>query len=272
MRERDLDLIAALVEGRLEDETEARALIANSVEHQTEYEAQKLAFETLSSLGPAKLNENERAALHRDLWTELRAEGQTTPSRTRTPWYYRWAPVAAGMFVVVGLVAVINQGGSGGDAALEAGSATTNAAASDGADSPDSGGETAESPTEDGTSTITDLLSGDFSRALSDADVQFYDAEADKVRDGELEGVDSQSFDEEAPQSGRLEACLDTAGLEGFRVVEASSPSEDEDDSSVEAPEDAPVYITAIPEDTDVSEYPVVFVDAFSCEVIYVDQ
>ncbi len=109
MRDHELELIAALAEGRLEDESEARALIASSAEHLAEYEAQKLAFETLRSTPPAAMTDIERAALHRDVWTELRSPVPVGASGN--PWYYRWMPVAAGMFVVVGLVAVINQGG-----------------------------------------------------------------------------------------------------------------------------------------------------------------
>src|ERR687892_348665 len=102
MRDQDLELIAALVEGRLDDETEARALIASSAEAREEYEAQKRAYESLAAMGTAHLTETERATLHRDLWTELR--GGDTPERTKTPWYVRWSPVAAGLFVVVGIV------------------------------------------------------------------------------------------------------------------------------------------------------------------------
>lgn len=109
MRDQELELIAALVEGRLEDETEARALITSSIEAREEYETQKLAHDALQAMGTARLGEDERAALHRDVWTDLRA-GAPTP-KTRRPWYYRWVPVAAALFLVVGLAAVLSGGG-----------------------------------------------------------------------------------------------------------------------------------------------------------------
>ena len=43
MRNKEVELIAALAEGSLEDETAARALVASSTKHQAEYEAQKTA-------------------------------------------------------------------------------------------------------------------------------------------------------------------------------------------------------------------------------------
>lgn len=67
MREHEIDLIAALVEGRLEDETEARALITSSPEMRQEYQAQKLAYEALAGAGMVRMTESERSALHRDI-------------------------------------------------------------------------------------------------------------------------------------------------------------------------------------------------------------
>lgn len=267
MRDRDLDLIAALVEGRLEDETEARALIASDPEFQAEYESQKLAYEALSNLGPAMLTEMERSALHRDVWTELRSQ-DVAAEKTRSPWYYRWAPVAAGMFVVVGLVAVINQSGGGGDAAMEAATATT---AADSAEGGDSGGETsAPAPTDGVEPDITALLSQDFSRAMTAADVAYYEAEAEKVRTGD---VDTYQFeDEEAEQSSRIETCLESAELTGFEVIGAGSPSAEDAEGGVAVPEDANPYVAAIPEDTALEDAPIAFVDLLTCELIYVDQ
>jgi hypothetical protein len=95
MRERDLDLIVALVEGRLEDEEEARALIESSSKHRLEYEAQKTAYQALSSAGTASLSETERAGIRRDVWSDLRS--RPTPVVPANPWYYRWVSVAAGV-------------------------------------------------------------------------------------------------------------------------------------------------------------------------------
>ena len=86
MRSHEQELISALVEGRLEDEAEALALIASSPALRSEYEAQKLAYEALTAIPQAQLTDHERAALHRDVWTELQA--RPTSLAVRTPWYF----------------------------------------------------------------------------------------------------------------------------------------------------------------------------------------
>jgi len=73
MRKNEIELIAALAEGRLEDETAARALVDSSAAHRAEYEAHKTALEALIAIPSAQLSEHESAALHRDVWTELQS-------------------------------------------------------------------------------------------------------------------------------------------------------------------------------------------------------
>ncbi len=118
MHDHDLDLIAALAEGSLHDETAARALVENCPECREEYAGQRAAIEFLASAPEVSMTELERAGLHRDLWTELRSAPATTK---QVPWWYRWSYVAAGLFVVVGLAGVLSgqlgQGDQG--AALE---------------------------------------------------------------------------------------------------------------------------------------------------------
>ncbi|HSM45432.1 MAG TPA: hypothetical protein VK969_10490, partial [Acidimicrobiia bacterium] len=81
MRDDQIELIAALVEGRLEDESEARALIDSAPEFREEYEGQKTAYEMLTRVGTASLSDGERSALHRDVWTSLRQGTNTSPGR-----------------------------------------------------------------------------------------------------------------------------------------------------------------------------------------------
>lgn len=286
MRDHELELIAALAEGRLEDESEARALIASSPEHLAEYEAQKLAFETLRSTPTAALTDIERAALHRDVWTELRSP---VPVGAGNPWYYRWMPVAAGMFVVVGLVAVVNQSGqdelataelmmttSAGDSLAGEEAGTVSTAAEAGADGEDAGSGS--------TPPVTD------SRALDAPEVAYYEAEADKVREGELEGVEVEGLDEETPQAV-LESCLEEAGLTEYEIVAASTapfPEEVTDttvatDSSGEGstspstentlvpPGDTTQYLAAVPAGATLADAPVAFVDLYNCVLIHLD-
>jgi len=256
MREHELDLIAAFVEGRLEDESEARALIESSPEMHEEYEAQKLAYEALQEAGTASLRDTERAALHRDIWTELRS-GHAEPA-SKTPWYYRWAPVAAGLVVVVGLVAVLGQGGD--DAGQEtftladsAATTTTAAASDDGAD----GGEAAPGDGDDAALTESTSEEGEAAadRAASPEDADFFTMQAQQVREGEFSGADLKSFD--ATQTGEHTDCLASIGLEGHRVVATTSSLDGE------------TLLVTAPDQIDLSEAPVGFVDPDSCELVY---
>jgi hypothetical protein len=266
MRDHDLELIAALVEGRLEDETEARALIASSAGAREEYEAQKLAYESLRALGTANLSEEERAALHRDVWTELRTE---TAGRTKAPWYYRWAAIAAGLFVVIGLVAVLS-GQEAGDtfdeiaAELsgdgEGGAAATTSAA-EGADM-DSGGDDASAesaPTE-----TTEALSEGTTTAdaAADENAALYEAEAERVRQGEFTAR-LQDYDQE--EDGEVDACLKEAGLIDYRpvaTVTGPDPTAGDGEESL---------VVAAPEQTILIEAPLAFVDLDTCQLIYLD-
>jgi hypothetical protein len=106
MHKHDLDLIASFADGTIEDETEARDLVASCDECRAEYHSQLEVLEILAAAPPVAMSELEKAALHRDLWTELRSEPST--SAARAPWY-RWAYVAAGLFVVVGVAGALSR-------------------------------------------------------------------------------------------------------------------------------------------------------------------
>ena len=123
MHEHPLDLIAALADGSLSDEAEARALIETCQECRDEYRAQTEAIGWLAAAPAAEMTDLEKAALHRDLWTELRNEPSKSPA---TPWWQRLSYVAAGLLVTVGLVSVLNNGVLEGGAESDA---TTTAAA-----------------------------------------------------------------------------------------------------------------------------------------------
>lgn len=274
MRDHELELIAALAEGRLEDESEARALVESSPEHRAEFEAQKRALAALAGVTSAELSEYERAALRRDIWTELRSPVTTAPASQ--PWYYRWAPVAAGLFMIVGLVAVLNQGGDSDGAtpiAAEFDTDTTAGEASEGStggeDSADGGAEAPSEPQETSTSITTsgaieieDLVAADLARALTLADNAFYAAEAEEVR---TTAETDQETDEGAV---RLNECVDESGLEGYSIVGAYPAVSDDEP----VPDDANPYIVVMPDDADVATAPLAFVDTVTCEVIYVDE
>lgn len=261
MREHELDLIAALVEGRLEDEAEARALIASSPELREEYEAQKLAYEALQEAGTASLRDTERAALHRDIWTELRSG--SAPPVSKRPWYYRWAPVAATLLVVVGLVSVLGQ--SGDDTGeetltLAADSAETTTTAAAGGDAAPSDGEQAETTGDDdsGSDEAADAAT------LSEEALDVYRREADLLRQG-VYGERLRSYDS---ADTTLETCVEESGLVGHRILATLSAPMEETDT----PEDERRLAAAYPEDTQLETAPISFVDLDTCEVVYTDE
>ena len=269
MHEHDRELIAALVEGRLDDESEARALISSSTELREEYEAQKIAYETLRSTIPAKLSESERSALHREVWTALRAE---TASR-RTPWYSRLAPVAAGLLVVIGVATVFLPGGqdSGGDEAAAPLSADSSTSASTSIAAESEGGE---ADIDDGETLETTAQSGE--EAPADGAAAF-SSEAERVREGDFDEGNLETFSyTRTSNAPEIEECVDAAGLRGFRVVatlsETPTPQESATDSTTTTvPAEAAIAV-AIPEDADLGTAPVAFVDLGTCEVVYTDE
>jgi hypothetical protein len=270
MHDHDLDLIAALVEGRLEDETEARALIASSAEAREEYELQKLAYESLREVGSASLTESERVALHRDVWTELRTQ---TPAKRVTPWYYRWVPVAAGLFVVIGLVTVLSGGdqevtgtfadiasglGGGGDG----GAMTTSA---DGGDAARDDAAVAESESTDTTEAMSEATTTAAASAPQEQeDAAFFAEEAARVRLGEF-SADLQDYDEASDRN--VETCLEQAELVGNHLPVATLTRPDPESGDLEES-----IVIAAPEDVGLAEATLAFIDLDTCEIVYLDE
>ncbi len=259
MREHDLELIAALVEGRLEDEAEARALIESSPELAEEYEAQKLAYEAMQDAGTASLRETERATLHRDIWTELRSGPAGTSSKT--PWYYRWAPVAAGLLVVVGVVSVLGQGGEDAgeetvSLAADMAETTTTAAdagAADGDAAPGDGDDAAqaESTSEEGEAASD--------RTVSPEEADFFAMQAQQVRTGEFTDSQLETFDSDDRTSEHTD-CLTRIGLDKHRIAATTSSPDGE------------ALLVTVPQEEDLTNAPVGFVDPDVCELVYLDE
>lgn len=258
MHDHELDLIGALVEGRLADESEARALIASSPELQAEYETQRTAYEALSSAGPEHLTESESAALRRDLWTVLRAEAKPK----RAPWLYRLLPITAGVFVivVVGLALAGDENETaasreivGGDTASVTTTAAALAEATAGAAAP-----TTISGATDGAETTAEL------------DSDLFTAAAKALRTGtEPTSLEAPTEDEDRIV---LDDCLAEADLEGYTIVE-SFDSELLDQSNDPTPpgEGLERYVAAIPGGSELDTAPITFVDTETCEVVFVD-
>ena len=266
MRSHEQELISALVEGRLDDEAEALALIASSDALHAEYEAQKLAYDTLSAIPPAQLSDQERAALRRDVWTELQA--QPTPGSSTTPWYFRWSTAAAGLFIVVGVLTITNLGGSGsGDASTEVASVTTSAAAlapeetaaKDG--EPDDVTEALDADTADAAGAAGNM------RTIPDPILQAFGLISDELRlnDPRLPGTSSSKLQALAADH---ESCLTEAALEGYEAVsEFFHPTIGDSETFATA------YLAAVPVDQPTGpETPVAYVVLATCTLFYIDE
>lgn len=254
MHEHDPDLIAGLADGSLDDEAEARALIESCDQCLSEYQDQVEVLALLVATPTARMNDLERAALHRDIWTELRK----SPSKTRiTPWWVRWSYVAAGLFVTVGLVSVLNGqfltfgGDSAGEAFSEIGSGLD-----------DSGGEGEEAPLSaadaDGgaeSATTTAAESATTTAAAEEAALPYPFADlADEARaNRDLAEDRSTQFSTEA---GEVEECLELSGLADQVLVEELDLDRR--------------YLVMMPE-SETGDLTVTFVALDDCEIVYVD-
>jgi len=248
MHDHDLDLIASLADGSLDDPTEARALIETCPECRREYEAHVSVIAALAAVGPVAMSEFEKAALHRDLWTELRSQ----PAKTSAaPWWYRFSYAAAGLFVLVGLVAVVNQLGgedTGGVEAFSEVSSDVDAGSDGQTATPLAGEESAETTVAESTgSTMAAADSGggnspDFKTLADEARLQQLPP---SVR---ATGSAPEDLD-----------CVNAAGLEDQEVV-----------GTVEADR---TYLIAVANDEDLdADTAVNFVDAATCEVAHVEE
>lgn len=266
MRDHELELIAALVEGRLEDESEARALIDSSVEHRQEYEGQSLAYQTLRSQERVAMSDSERAGLRRDVWAAVRSDYAPKPSRAR--WLYRWAPVAAGMFVIVGVVAVLNQGGDDSEMPL-AGLASDSMEDQDIAE----GEEESTFDAMDDTEADAELHSAERDQPPSEHEATFYASEARGIRTGELTGATDLELYDDVPTPTELQECVGEAGFDGFEILATITvPEQDIEETGELSYLPASSFIAAKPEDADLPTAPLIFVDSANCELVHLDE
>lgn len=249
MHRHDFDLIAALAEGSLDDETEARALLESCEECQAEYRSQLEVLTILSSTPPAEMTELEKAALHRDLWTELR--NPSTEAPTGRAWH-RWSYVAAGLFVTVGLVGVLSGqlglggGDSGSGEITETSSDPARYSADDGSAAPLLDAAPAEGGDAESAATTT--------MAAEEADPLPYAEFAEQAR---MARESSQPSTQTLSSKDDIDRCLDEAGLTDVRVVEELVLDQR--------------YLLVMPRD-ETSQPIVTFIAMDSCEIVYVDE
>lgn len=113
--EHDLDLVIALADGSLTDPHPAEDLVATCPECADTYEAYLAVRAAVAASPVATMTDLERRRLHNSLWAEIADEKAPAASPApaaapRTPWWYRVAPVAAALAVVVGVGATLTGG------------------------------------------------------------------------------------------------------------------------------------------------------------------
>ena len=261
MRKHEIELITALAEGSLEDETEARALIESSEKARSEYEAQKIALDALASIPPAEMTDNEKAALHRDIWTELSA--RPAVSQKATPRYYRWSYAAAGLFVVVGLVAVLNSNAfSSDDASVERlGSSQDSAAETTLASALADKGTETPSVAEDG--------AGDSEAGTVDPVVGLFREHASQVRSGQFSSALAAPENDQESIADEYSACISRAGLDDYETLGEITFAEAE---SYGLDPDSP-YLVAIPTAAPLDDStPVAYVELLTCALVHIDE
>jgi hypothetical protein len=252
MRERDRELIAALAEGRLEDEAEARALLESSPEARAELETQRRALAALTQLGSAAMTETEKAVLHRDLWTLLRT--QEAPHTRSATWLNRWSLAAAGLLLVVGVATVFSQGGlwQASTAADGVELETVDEAMAESV-----AGATAS--TEASAQAERDALQrAPSAPGVAAPDVALLAEVAGQIRAGDLVVSD---LDYQARVGSKVDttACLVEAGLTEHTLV-----------GDLEAENH---YLIAVPEGEEIGPTtPVFFVETSTCTLVYVDE
>ena len=251
MHRHDFDLIAEYAGGTLQDDSRAKALVESCETCAAEFHAQRAIIEQLNAVGSAAMTEHERAALHRDLWTELRSGRQPASTAAVSGWRSWALGAAAALVLVVGLFGVLNGGIIGGDSVAE----TFNEIASDlgeGASettaqaSSDEGGDGAEedfAPFAD-----SDEQSPLFERYSETPFAQI--AREIRSEDDAVQGLSS-------PKSGSVGECLAELGLIEHEVVEGYESLTD--------------LLIVIPTAEDIATAPISFVEPESCTVVHVE-
>ncbi len=246
MHRHNFELIAEYAQGSLDDEARARSLVESCARCRTIYDEQLFARNALGPATTAFLTEHEKAALHRDLWTELRSP--TAATEKRTWWRSSWAFGAATVLVIgIGLAGVLNNQDATTETFSEVG-ADLDGGASDGLETEDSLAPSAETPSTPSAETTST------SAVAAVADVATYEGVTEEVRSAE--GTTDSYSKAAVPEEGSTQQeCLQNAGLDNFLILEAF--------------ETVTSLIVAIPQDQMLSTTPIVFVDPDTCTIVH---
>lgn len=114
-RHHDLDLITALVEGHLADPAPAEELVASCPQCADVFHTHLTVRQAVEGAERPAMTEFERRRIRGAVWEQL-DRSATRASSSPTPWWYRIAPVAAIMVVVVGVAGILLTNPGGEDA------------------------------------------------------------------------------------------------------------------------------------------------------------
>jgi hypothetical protein len=104
--EHDLDLVAALAEGRSTDPVRAEELVHTCDVCAEAYHDHVLVLEAIAASPSPALGDLERRRLHSSIWSQI-GEAAEPPAVRSTPWWYRLAPVAAAVIVIAGITVAL---------------------------------------------------------------------------------------------------------------------------------------------------------------------
>jgi hypothetical protein len=242
MRKRDIELVTALAEGRLVDETAARALIDRSPRLREHYQTQRRVIEAMAQIPPVALTETERATLHRTVWGVLAGDAPSSAT-SAGGWSLRWGYAAVALLVVAGTVSVIGQLGGDNGSLLDEDRTSSQ--------SPE-GGESAAPLDGLGTPETTSAphLAGDDLRAANFA------VYADQARGGSLAEVPVYEM---ASEESSVAQCVEEAALGGRLIL-----------GTIE--EEGTGYALVTADETVGPDSVIVFVDLDSCTIAYRDE
>ncbi|MGA7097465.1 MAG: hypothetical protein WB245_07845 [Acidimicrobiia bacterium] len=247
MHKHDPDLIAAFADGSNDNEIQARALIESCAECRAEYENQVRMIAMLRQVPPVTMTDREKAAMRRDLWTELRSD-PIEEATAGSPWWYRWSYAAAGLVIVVGIAAGLGNviGNSTQTAASfsEIGSGL-------GSDTGQPRSYVGQESAGGSDSAVDQPQTTTTAAATAEGPISFDTLAAD----ARLKVERSQLAD--APEmTDEIESCLTTLGLEGQTLVERVVRDKD-------------YLVTATPDEDPTPS--VVIITVEPCEVVYTD-
>lgn len=240
MHRHNFELIAEYAEGSLQDDALARSLVSSCDRCRAVYDEQVAALAALAPVNTASLSQHEKAALHRDVWTELRSPTNETQRSAVGWWRSSWAFGAAAVVVIgVGLFGVLNTQDAPVETFSEIGSGLSAGQTND------LGGEDGLSPTDETPTTAP---------ATELSDVAAYETITSEVRSAEG-STSSYARAEELDEGTSNQECLELAGLDNYLVLEGFEPLTS--------------LIVAVPEDRSLSATPIVFVDPESCTIVH---